>query len=108
MAYDLPFLDNKTQRNLSRQISGLARDAGQITNQIARFTDHAKRDATQYAQHIADDAWEQGTAVAKVVGKQAAKAGKAFSRDPLPAVIAAAGLACLLALVLTSGRGHRR
>jgi hypothetical protein len=115
MAYDLPFLDHHAQRRLNRQVSSLARDAGHITDLLSRFTanmrrdaDHYAHDAGHYAQDFADEAWHQGAAAAKVLGKQALRAGKAVSKDPVPAVIAVAGLACLLSLVMSSGRAARR
>jgi len=108
MAYDLPFLDHSTQRRINRQVSSLSRDAGHITDLLGRFTHNARRDAEHYGHEFADEAWHQGTAVAKVIGKQALRAGKAVGKDPVPAVIAVAGLACLLALVTSSTRGSRR
>ena len=108
MAYDLPFLDHSTQRRLNRQVSGLARDAGHITDLLARFTATARRDADLYAHDFADEAWHQGSVAAKVIGKQALRAGKAVGKDPVPAVIAVAGLACLMALVTAAGRSSQR
>lgn len=115
MAYDLPFLDHSTQRRINRQVSSLSRDAGHITDLLSRFTANARRDAghyandaNHYAQDFADEAWHQGTAAAKVIGKQAVRAGKAVGKDPVPAVIAIAGLACLLALATSSGRASNR
>ena len=108
MAYDLPFLDHSTQRRISRQVSGLARDAGHITDLLSRFTANASRDASHFGHDLADEAWNQGTAAAKVVGKQALRAGRAVSKDPMPAVVALAGLACLFALVKSAGRSSRR
>jgi len=108
MSYDLPFLDHSTQRRLNRQVSGLAKDAGHITDMLARFTANARRDAEHYGHDFADEAWHQGTVAAKAVGKQALRAGKAVGKDPIPAVIAVAGLACLLALVTSAGSSSRR
>jgi hypothetical protein len=108
MAYDLPFLDHSTQRRLSRQVSGLARDAGHITDLLARFTANARREAQHYGHDFADEAWHQGAVAAKAIGKQAVRAGRAVGRDPVPAVVAVAGLACLLTLVMASGRSPRR
>ena len=108
MAYDLPFLDNSTQRRLNRQVSSLARDAGHITDLLSRFTANAQREADHYAHDFADEAWHQGAAAAKVIGKQALRAGKAVRKDPVPAVMAIAGLACLMSLATASGRSSRR
>ena len=108
MAYDLPFLDNSTQRRLSRQVSSLARDAGHITDLLGRFTANARREAQHYGHELADDAWHTGAVAAKAISKQAVKAGRAVGRDPIPAVVAVAGLACLIALVTSSGRSSRR
>ena len=108
MAYDLPFLDNSTQRRLNRQVSGLARDAGHITELLGRFTANARREAGHYGHDLADEAWHQGAVAAKVIGKQALRAGRAVSKDPMPAVVAVAGLACLMALLSSAGRSARR
>lgn len=108
MAYDLPFLDHHSQRRLNRQVSSLARDAGHITDLLGRFTDNARREAGHYTHDLADEAWQHGAAAAKVIGRQAWRAGKAVGKDPVPAVIAVAGLACLLSLVASSGRASRR
>jgi len=108
MAYDLPFIDHSTQRRLNRQVSSLARDAGHITDLLSRFTAKAQREAQHYGHDLADEAWHQGAAAAKVIGKQALRAGRAVGKDPVPAVIAVAGLACLMALVSSAGRSSRR
>jgi hypothetical protein len=104
MAYDLPFIDHSTQRRLNRQVSSLARDAGHITELLSRFTANAQREAQHYGHDLADEAWHQGTVAAKVLGKQALRAGRAVGKDPMPAVIAVAGLACLLSLATSSRR----
>lgn len=108
MAYDLPFLDNSTQRQISRQVSSLARDAGHITELLSRFTANARREAGHYGHDLADEAWHQGAVAAKVIGKQALRAGRAVRKDPVPAVVAVAGLACLMALLTSAGRSSRR
>ena len=108
MAYDLPFLDSSTQRRINRQVSSLSRDASHITDLLARFTANARRDADHYGHEFADEAWHQGAVAAKVIGKQAMRAGKAVGTDPIPAVIAVAGLACLMALVTSAGSSSRR
>lgn len=115
MAYDLPFIDHSTQRRISRQVSSLSRDASHITDLLSRFTANARREAGHYANDVnhhahdlADEAWHQGTAAAKVIGKQALRAGRAVGKDPIPAVVAIAGLACLLALATSSGRSSNR
>lgn len=104
MAYDLPFIDHSTQRRLNRQVSSLARDAGHITELLSRFTANAQREAQHYGHDLADEAWHQGAVAAKVLGKQALRAGRAVGKDPMPAVIAVAGLACLLSLATSSRR----
>lgn len=108
MAYDLPFLDHSTQRRVDRQIAGLARDAGHITELLGRFTANARRGAGHYGHEIADEALHQGALAAKAIGKRALRAGRAVGKDPMPAVIAIAGLACLVSLAASSRRGARR
>lgn len=74
---------------------------------LSHFTDNAQhRFGNQFsslAHDLADGAMHQGAVAARVLGKQAWKAGKAVGRDPVPAIVAVAGLACLLSLVLSSG-----
>lgn len=108
MAYDLPFLDNSTQRRLGRQVSSLASDAGHITDLLGRFTANARREAQHYGHDLADGALHQGAVAARVLGKQAMRAGRAVGRDPVPAIVAVAGLACLLTLVTSSGKSRSR
>lgn len=108
MAYDLPFLDHSTQRRVDRQISSLARDAGHITELLGRFTANARREASHYGHDLADEALHHGAVAAKVIGKQALRAGRAVGKDPMPAVVAVAGLACLMALVASSGTSRKR
>ena len=108
MAYDLPFLDHSTQRRITRQVSSLSRDAGHITDLLSRFTANARREAGHYGHDLADEAWHQGAVAAKVIGKQALRAGRAVGKDPMPAVVAVAGLACLFALVASAGNSGRR
>lgn len=108
MAYDLPFLDHSTQRRIGRQVSSLSRDASHITDLLSRFTANARREAGQYGHDFADEAWHQGAVAAKVIGKQALRAGRAVGKDPMPAVVAVAGLACLMALVTSAGSSSRR
>ena len=108
MAYDLPFLNDHAQHRLNRQLSSLSRDAGHVTDLLSHLTSNARRDAGHYAHDFVDDAWRQGSAVAREVGKQAAKAGRAVQKDPVPAVVAVAGFACLLSLIFASGRTRQR
>ena len=108
MALDLPFLSDHSQRQLSRQVSSLARDAGNISEHLARFSADARRDAGHLAHDLADEAWQQGAVAAKALGQQALRAGKALRRDPVPVAVAVVGLACFLSLVLASGRATRR
>ena len=101
------FADDATQR-IGRQLASLSREASHVTESLRRLTANTGRDAGHYAHDLADQALHQGTAVARVVGKQAWRAGRAVSRDPAPAIAAVVGVACLLTLVLGSGKRSRR
>ena len=85
-------------------MGGLARDARHLSDTLARYTDSTRHDLGHVAHDLADEAWAQGRAAARVLGRQAWKAGKAVRRDPVPATMAVIGLACLLSLLTASPR----
>jgi len=105
--FELPHLSEHTQHRLGRQVASLARDAGHLSDALARYASSTRHDVGRIAHDVADEALHQGTAAAKVIGKQAWKAGRAVQKDPLPAVMAVAAIACVLRLVL-SGPSRRR
>ena len=102
-SFDLSHFTDNAQHRFGNQFSSLARDARQLSDAISRYTDHTRHDLGHVAHDLADGAMHQGAVAARVLGKQAWKAGKAVGRDPVPAIVAVAGLACLLSLVLSSG-----
>jgi hypothetical protein len=83
---------------LSRQLSGLRRDLSGASRSMTRYGSHAAHD-------VGDQLWHGGEMVARQLGRQAKKAGKAVKEDPVPAIVAVAGFALLLNLVL--GRKRR-
>lgn len=86
-------------------------DLGDIAHQIStlrREMTGLTRSATKQGVHVAhdlgDELWHQGEVVAREIGRTATKAGRAVKDDPLPTVVALAGFALFLRLVL----GHKR
>lgn len=102
--FDLSHLAEGAQDRFGRQFASLARDARHLSESLARYTDSTRNDLGHIAHDFADQAWHQGAVAARVLGKQARKAGKAVRKDPVPAAVALVGLACLLSLVASSGR----
>lgn len=102
-SFDLSHFTDSAQDRFGRQFSSLARDSRHLSDALARYADHTRRDLGHVAHDFADDAMHHGAVAARVLGKQAWKAGKAVRRDPAPAVAAMVGLACLVTLVMSSG-----
>lgn len=103
-SFDLSQFTDAAQSRFGNQFSGLARDVRHLSEALSRYTDHTRRDLGHFAHDFADDALLQGARAARIVGKQAWKAGKAVRRDPAPTVAALIGLACLVTLVMSSGK----
>ena len=83
--------------HLSRQLSSLHHDLSGVSRAVSRYGAHTVHD-------VGDQLWHQGEIVARQLGRQAKKAGKAIKNDPVPAVVAVAGFALFLNLLL----GRRR
>ena len=83
---------------LSRQLSSLRHDIAGVSRSVSRYGSHTAHD-------VGDQLWHQGEVVARQLGKQARMAGKAVKEDPVPAIVAVAGFALLLNLVLGRKRG---
>lgn len=83
---------------LTRQLSSLRRDVAGVSKNVTRYGAHAAHD-------VGDQLWHGGEVVARQLGRQAKKAGKAVKEDPIPAIVAVAGFALFLNLVL--GRKRR-
>lgn len=83
---------------LSRQLSSLRQDVAGVSRAVGRYGAHAAGD-------IGEQLWHQGEVVAQQLGRQAIKAGKAVRQDPMPAIVAIAGFALLMHLVLGRRRG---
>lgn len=101
-------LYDDSQSSLQRRLSSLARDAGGISRSLERFSDGARHDVSHFAHDAADVAWKQGSRAARAVGKQAWRAGRQVGKDPVPVAVAVAGLACLITLVMSSGKASAR
>jgi hypothetical protein len=105
--FDLSHFTDEAQDRFGRQFASLARDANQLSSALARYGNGARHDVGHLAHDLADGAMHQGAVAARVLGKQAWRAGKAVRRDPAPAVAAVVGLACLVTLVMASGTRRR-
>ncbi|MBN9361349.1 MULTISPECIES: hypothetical protein [unclassified Devosia] len=105
--FDLSHFTDDAQDRFGRQFASLARDASQLSGALARYSNGARHDVSHLAHDFADGAVHQGAVAARVLGKQAWRAGKAVRRDPAPAVAAVVGLACLVTLVMASGTRRR-
>jgi hypothetical protein len=79
--------------DLAHQISSLRHEVAGVSRSVGRYGSHAAHD-------VGDQLWHQGEIAAKLLGRQAKKAGKAVREDPVPAVVAVAGFALFLNLVL--------
>ena len=102
--HNLPHMYDEAQSALSRRLSHLARDASGISRSLEKFGAGAGRDVSHFAHDATDAALHHGASAARVIGKQAWRAGKAVRRDPVPAVVAVAGLACILSLIMSSDK----
>jgi hypothetical protein len=105
--FDLSHFTDDAQDRFGRQFASLARDASQLSSALARYSNGARHDVSHLAHDFADGAMQQGAVAARVLGKQAWRAGKAVRRDPAPTVAAVVGLACLVTLVMASGTRRR-
>ncbi len=101
--FDLSHFTDDAQDRFGRQFSSLARDASHLSDALSRYSAGARHDVSHLAHDFADGAMHQGAIAARVLGKQAWKAGKAVRRDPAPTMAALVGLACLVTLVMASG-----
>lgn len=98
MARSHHWTDRLDLDEVSRQLSSLRHDLAGVSRAVTRYGAHTAND-------LGDQLWQQGEAVARELGKQALKAGRAVQRDPVPTVVALAGFACFLRLVLGKKRG---
>lgn len=83
--------------DIARQLSSLRHDLSGVSRAVSRYGSHT-------AQDVGDQLWHQGEVLAHKLGRQVRKAGKAVKADPVPAVVAVAGFALFLNLLL----GRRR
>ena len=93
MARTRHWTDALDLEDITRQLSHLRHDLSGISRAVSRYGAHAASD-------VGDQLWHQGEVVARQLGRQAAKAGKAVKDDPVPAVVAVAGFALFMRLIL--------
>ena len=93
MARSRHWTDALDIEELSRQLSTLRHDVAGVSRAVSRYGSHTAHD-------VGDQLWHQGEIVARQLGKQAKKAGKAVKEDPVPAIVAVAGFALFLNLLL--------
>ncbi len=103
-SYDFQGMTEHAQKQLGRQVQELLRDAAHISATLGRFGADAGNGVGQMALEVADEAIHKGAKAARIVGRQAWRTGKAVREDPMPAVMAVIGVACLLNLVLSRSR----
>jgi len=101
---NLPGLYDDAQSSLGKRLNSLAREASGISRSLEHFGSGARRDFG----HAAHDFADYGQVAARMIGKKAWKAGKAVRKDPVPAVVAVAGLACVVSLLMSSGSNKAR
>jgi len=93
MARSRHWTDALDLEEITRQLASLRQDVSGVSRAVARYGAHT-------ADNVGDELWHQGELIARRLGKQAIKAGRAVKEDPVPAVVALAGFACFLRLVL--------
>ena len=93
MARSHHWTDALDVEELSRQLSSLRHDVAGVSRAVGRYGSHAAHD-------VGDQLWHQGEVVARKLGRQAKKAGKAVKEDPVPAIVAVIGFGLFLNLVL--------
>ena len=93
MARTRHWTDALDLEDITRQLSHLRHDLSGISRAVSRYGAHTASD-------VGDQLWHQGEVVARQLGRQAAKAGKAVKDDPVPAVVAVAGFALFMRLIL--------
>ncbi len=93
MARSRHWTDALDIEELSRQLSSLRHDVAGVSRAVSRYGAHTAHD-------VGDQLWHQGEIVARQLSRQAKKAGKAVKEDPVPAIVAVAGFALFLNLIL--------
>jgi hypothetical protein len=93
MARHRHWTDALDLEELSRQLSSLRHDVAGVSRAVSRYSAHTASD-------FGDQLWHQGEVVARQLGRQAIKAGRAVKDDPVPAVVAVAGFALFMRLIL--------
>jgi len=101
---DVHDVSERAQKQLGRQVQALVRDAGHVSQSLSRFGAQASNDVGHMAMDAASQALQGSAEAARRLGSQAYRASKALRNDPLPAVVAVVGFACLLNLVVTGAR----
>lgn len=90
----------QAQEQLAQQVSRLARDVSAMSRSVQRMGAEAGAEAGDTASHLFGEALHQGEVLARDISKQARHVTRAVRKDPVPTIIAVAGLALLLSLLL--------
>lgn len=98
--FDLNFSHN----DMNHQLAGMRREAAKLSDNLARLARHTGHDMARSGHDLTDLAMAQLPVAARLIGRQAKKAGKAVRRDPVPTVVAMVGIACLASLAMSMGR----
>jgi hypothetical protein len=86
---------------LRREVMALSGEAGRYGHQLAdRYVPQIAHGAGEIGEVLA----QQGAVVAREVGRQAKRAGRAVREDPVPAVAAVVALACVASLLMSRRR----
>lgn len=101
--FDLNFSHN----DLDHQLAGMRREAARLSKSIAHMARHTGRDVVRSGHHFTDAALAQLPEAARLVGRQARKAGRSVQRDPVPTLVAMIGVACLASLALSRTKRRR-
>lgn len=90
----------EAQEQLAHQVSRLAREVGAMSRTVQKLSAETGREAGETAADLFGDALQQGEVLARKFRRQARHVGTAVRKDPVPTIVAVAGLALLLSLVL--------
>jgi ElaB/YqjD/DUF883 family membrane-anchored ribosome-binding protein len=90
----------QTQEQLAQQVSRLAREVNAMSRTVQRMGAEIGAEAGGTASDLIGEALHHGEVLARDFRKQARHVSKAVRKDPLPAIVAVAGLALVLSLLL--------
>ncbi len=92
---------DEVQDRLAHQLSEIRRDVASLGKSVAVRGGHLQHDAGDIGEAL----WHGGEAVARQLGQQARRTGRALREDPMPAVIGVVAIVGVVAaLSLAFGR----